>query len=152
MLCSDSPGDQTRHEGTGQPRPSEPTQRKEPRRARGSDLEILAKTRVQYVKGRGERRKGQKTRRGKMGKMGGNKEPGERMKGRENKTTQETGMGWPGMRQHKDPGKWPAGADETHESVHTGPLESTAKDRRPQVLSWAGLRSVGQESRCWTLE
>lgn len=112
----------------------------------------MAKTRVQYVKGREERRKGQKTRRGKMGKIGENKEPGERMKGRENKTTQEMGMGWPGVSQHKDPGKWPAGADETHESLHTGPLESTAKDRRPQVLSWAGLRSLGQESRCWKLE
>ena len=74
------------------------------------------------------------------------------MKGRENETSQETGVGWPGVSQHKDPGKWPAGADEARESLHTGPGEATAKDRRPQVLSWAGLRSAGQESRCWKLE
>ena len=153
MLCSDSPADQTRHKGTWESRPSEPIQRKQPSRARGSDLDILAKTRVQYVKGREERRKGKKrTRRGKRGKIGGNKEPGERMKGRENDTSQETGVGWPGVSQHKNPGKWPAGADEARESLHRGPGEASAKDGRPQVLSWAGVQSAGQESRCWKLE
>lgn len=103
---------------------------------------------------KGERReKGKKrTRRGKRGKIGGNKEPGERMKGRENETSQETGVGWPGVSQHKNPGKWPAGADEARESLHRGPGEASAKDGRPQVLSWAGVQSAGQESRCWKLE
>lgn len=143
LCCVLTPADQTRHKGTREPRPSEPTQRKQPSRARGSDLEILAKARVQYVKGREERRKGKK---------GQEEERGERMKGRENETSQETGVGWPGVSQHKDPGEWPAGADEARESLHTGPGEATAKDGRPQVLSWAGLRSAGQESRCWKLE
>lgn len=86
------------------------------------------------------------------GKKDKKRKQGERMKGRENETSQETGVGWPGVSQHKDPGEWPAGADEARESLHTGPGEATAKDGRPQVLSWAGLRSAGQESRCWKLE